>query len=782
MKQGFFAYSSEPKYCGEFIEEAIKNINRTKTTYLVSWNDLKIGGKFIINPILEKIDKSDYFCADLTGLNDNVLFELGFAIGRDKPIWLLFDTSHIDSLKKFEELSLLISSGYSAYSNSTQIISSFFKAEPYKSTYNFLDDSLKTVTNQNFKEPLLYLKTQIDTNYSQTIHSNLKKNKVIFLLDDAVENKVQPFGWYLERLLTIPSLIAEFSSSSRSGYETQNSKCSLISGIAYGLNLKVLMVSEKPYEVPIDYVDLLKKYSSAEECNQIISEFIKKLKDDYFDLVNKKKRYIVTQRKRSELQKIYFGEFQAEHEEDKIDQYYIETRTIPDFVGKNINIVVGRKGVGKTALLYHMRNELELSKKSHVCTIKPITFDLEGLIYLLENIPERFERSYLIETTWKFLIYTELAISVYKNILNKPPYLVSEDQFKFVDFIEENDDIFIEDISIRLEQQFQNVSFKEFGETIKSFKVRISEILHSDILGKIRNRLNNLFEDNRKIVVLIDNLDKSWKKDSRLEIQSRWILGLLGVTERIVKDFTAFNNQKNKYSFHLTIFLRSDIFKYVLEYSREPDKIEHTRLFLNTPEVLYRIIEERVFKLSDIEVYPEDLWSKFICEEIGGKKIKEYIFERIIPRPRDIIYLFIKSKESAVLKGHSKIERDDVEHGYSEYSKWFLRSVLVEDGITINQMENFLDEFFGSNEIIKKKTIIENMIKSDIPSTSDEKVEKFIDHLSDLSILGREIDGNNYVFDYDLEGSKKIKRLAKKYGSNNYLIHPALKPYLGLFK
>ena len=126
MKQGFFAYSSEPKHCGEFIEEAIENINKSGVTRLISWKDLAVGGKFIIEPILENIDKSDYFCADLTGINDNVLFELGFAIAKEKPVWLLFDTSHLDSKRKFKELSILISLGYSTYANSSQIANSFF--------------------------------------------------------------------------------------------------------------------------------------------------------------------------------------------------------------------------------------------------------------------------------------------------------------------------------------------------------------------------------------------------------------------------------------------------------------------------------------------------------------------------------------------------------------------------------------------------------------------------------------------------------------------------------
>lgn len=86
MKTGFFAYSSEPKYCGEAIEDAIHKINDSfkGITQLQSWTTLQISGKLIISEILKEIDSCDYFCADLTGLNNNVLFELGYAIAQKK--------------------------------------------------------------------------------------------------------------------------------------------------------------------------------------------------------------------------------------------------------------------------------------------------------------------------------------------------------------------------------------------------------------------------------------------------------------------------------------------------------------------------------------------------------------------------------------------------------------------------------------------------------------------------------------------------------------------------
>lgn len=87
MKKGFFAYSSTPEYCGEFIEQAILKINDSfrDLAELKSWLFLKISGRLIINEIFKDIDDCDFFCADLTGMNNNVLFELGYAIqGKEK--------------------------------------------------------------------------------------------------------------------------------------------------------------------------------------------------------------------------------------------------------------------------------------------------------------------------------------------------------------------------------------------------------------------------------------------------------------------------------------------------------------------------------------------------------------------------------------------------------------------------------------------------------------------------------------------------------------------------
>src|SRR5438270_2944221 len=128
---GFFAYASAPPSIPPTISAAIESINKAQSSSIISWEELSVGGKYIISEICDAIDDADYFCADITTINPNVMFELGFAIARDKRIWLVRDQSYSDPKKEFEQLRLLTTIGYSPYVNSEQLIRAFYKERPY---------------------------------------------------------------------------------------------------------------------------------------------------------------------------------------------------------------------------------------------------------------------------------------------------------------------------------------------------------------------------------------------------------------------------------------------------------------------------------------------------------------------------------------------------------------------------------------------------------------------------------------------------------------------------
>ena len=65
-------------------------------------------------------------------------------------------------------------------------------------------------------------------------------------------------------------------------------------------------------------------------------------------------------------------------------------------------------------------------------------------------------------------------------------------------------------------------------------------------------------------------------------------------------------------------------------------------------------------------------------------------------------------------------------------------------------------------------------------SQSEEFLDYLIEHLSALSILGKEIGHNQFEFEYAFDSKDLINAKSKKLNSNRYKLHNALVPLLGL--
>jgi hypothetical protein len=127
----FFAFPSQPPSCGEVITNATATLERSNVVQVIPWTACSIGGVIVIKEICHHIDDSSLFFADLTGLNPNVMFELGYAIGRNKRIWLILDESYTEGKRRFQQVRILTTVGYRPYANSEDIHRSFFIDSPH---------------------------------------------------------------------------------------------------------------------------------------------------------------------------------------------------------------------------------------------------------------------------------------------------------------------------------------------------------------------------------------------------------------------------------------------------------------------------------------------------------------------------------------------------------------------------------------------------------------------------------------------------------------------------
>jgi hypothetical protein len=166
----FVAYPSSPADRAESIEKAIEEIDGGAVVDISGWKSLVVGGRIIITAICDQIKASQLFIADVTGLNPNVLFELGYAIAHKKRIWLLLNTNIERATADFNRFQLLTTIGYAPYSNSHDIVTQFYKGAPYSNiNQNLYDELLLAAGPVSISDALLYLRCDVETDASMHV-------------------------------------------------------------------------------------------------------------------------------------------------------------------------------------------------------------------------------------------------------------------------------------------------------------------------------------------------------------------------------------------------------------------------------------------------------------------------------------------------------------------------------------------------------------------------------------------------------------------------------------
>ena len=89
-KQVFVAYAARDPTLAAGIMDAVRKANALPLPVLYEpWPFNDIAGNQLVSPILEKIDESPFVVVDITDLNLNVVYEIGFTIGKCKRAFLV---------------------------------------------------------------------------------------------------------------------------------------------------------------------------------------------------------------------------------------------------------------------------------------------------------------------------------------------------------------------------------------------------------------------------------------------------------------------------------------------------------------------------------------------------------------------------------------------------------------------------------------------------------------------------------------------------------------------
>ena len=665
----FYAYPHYPSNVGETISSAAKKLRgdgvlKKNNIRFRLWPDNTVSGKPLAKTVLGQIDRSHIFACDLTYPNPNVNFELGFAIARFKRIFTTLNPSVSKAERDFKRIYFsLLNMGYVSYDNHESLAKSFLQEKPWTSLYQtLLDDRYRQQLPRLENPTLLYVKPPLNSDSVIAIQEEFKRSlfSESIVVDDPNEYSSQILEWYTDKIMTADAVIVHLLSSAHVDNSLHNLRASIVAGLAQGFGRPMIMMAHAPYEPPVDYDKWLSVHETAADCVASAKAWLNEVGTE---LTHQRARrlYIGTRTSRKmELRSLFLGDPVAEHEAHTLYDYFVETSSFYQAIDNPLTILLGRRGTGKTAILYAISSEMNSSTSNHVTILKPVGYETHGLIRVVEEVRQHSERGFLIESLWKYLIYSEIASSVATKIRNRPVYQArTAEEEAFLDYCNSNATVLMPPFSERIENAV--LSLEGVGRIVdaREQRLRISEELHSSLISELRRHLGIVLATADSLTLLIDGLDEPWGPGEHVDHLAELIGGLLNVVQYIPSDFRRSSSRLSPVNTKVTLLLRSDIFAFIQHLIPEQDKLPIVRVIWDNEELLLRVLEERMLHGAPRQRNAADIWEELFPAEVVGLTCPEFILRTVLPRPRDLIHLVKAAVNRAINGGSEKVSQDD---------------------------------------------------------------------------------------------------------------------------
>lgn len=742
-----------------------------------TWEDLEVEGRLIIGRITDAIESSAAVVAEIGGLNSNVLFEVGYALAQRKKLWLLLDESDKTAGRGWKDLGLLSGVGYVPYSGSSETVyQKFADKRPDLAAESLRDDLVASAGSPRETCGLFYFPTSLRGDATRSLDRLLLRRRDLVVHNaNEDEHGLAPLAWYVGQIYRSSAALIHLLGPQRSRSQVHNARASLLAGIAHGLGLAVLMVAEESFEAPPDYEDLLFNYLTAKRLTEKVDHWLDEMPAS--STTSRPRGRIDL---RVELPVQSFGEYVAEYEQEELPDYFVATAEYQTVLRGGVAVFVGRKGTGKTASMLTAADRLREDRRNLVVVVKPAAYELEGLLNVLKKIDDKDLADFFLEALWRYLIYTEVALAAVREAEGRPAGIATGSPMDALRAELEALGIGHDhDFTLRLEMVVDALlaDMAALPGGVAEARTFLTQRLHASVLVDLRKSMGAALADRQRVALLIDNLDKAWERGSDYERLSRLLLNLLSACGRIGVEFSKEDAWRQRVNVSLAVFLRADIFSVVADYAREPDKITTLHIAWRDSVLLARVLEDRYVASRGDGVLPEDLWATFFCSEVRAMSTRDYLLWRVLPRPRDLVFIANASVTAAANRRQERVQERDVLDGEIRYSQFALEALLVESAAQFD-LEDCLYELAGLDATMEEQDAEQLLAPCGDGAGA-------VSWLLRASFFGLEVAENQFDYPDGEAAEKKDRVLARRLPSTagrpaRLRVHPAFRPYLSI--
>lgn len=457
-------------------------------------------------------------------------------------------------------------------------------------------------------------------------------------------------------------------------------------------------------------------------------------------------------------------------QEDK--KYFYFVNEAKEIISGQKNIVIGRKGEGKTAIAQYIYNQKSYNIYTEKMTFKNFPFNT---IYKLQDGNYTKPNQYI--SIWKYLIYTTICK---KMIINENISSNVRNQLLKV--------FPTEDRESKLSKLIEKYTLKDFGLQILNSGINVSRDKKKEELSWIE--VVDILEytilehiDNAKYYIVFDELDEDYKYFRDEQERTNYFDMITGLFKAVQDIRTLFDSKK--ISVLPIIFLRTDIYN-LITYS---DKNKWSDSIINiiwTPNKLKELIKYRLNILFGTKSLSfDECWIRmFGTREVGYGPYKmkrkssfDYILRSTQNRPRDIIKYFQECTKQALDRNRFIINPAIIRDADNEFSEYMKNEIIDEIYAVLPEYE----EIFSILSLIRKQTF-----------NPSEFVEKYAQKVKDGVIVDKGAEQVlKLLFDYSVIGNapaikhqiifKYEKESAKFNFRENIKVHRGLYKALQIF-
>jgi hypothetical protein len=692
---GFIAYASALEMVGDTIEAALDiYAGRQGRDKIVSWRENDVAGRFIIDPILQNITASQCLIADISLLNFNVTYEVGYAIGASKRVVIVKNKAIAGDETELKRVGIFDTLGYATYENAEEL---------YRSLASLRDfTALKTKPTLNSGAPVYLLQLPFNTDAQGRIIARLKKARLRYRSFDPSEQIRLPAPEAIDNVASSLGVVVPLASAAMVDGRVHNLRAAFVAGLAQGMSKTTALIQNGDDPVPLDYRDLVDSYRHPDQINEIIERFALDVTDALQPQVKAKPR------QEGLLASLDMGSSTAENEFVSLGEYYVQTDQFRRTLRGEVRIVVGRKGSGKTAVFAQVRDHIRPDRNQIVLDLKPEGYQLHKFKEQVLDLLEEGTREHTITAFWEYLLLLEVAYKILEKDRSLhlrdhdtyEPYQQLAKVYKEDQYSQEGD---FSERMLRLVELISDMFKAQHPEAsgLRLTREQVTQLLYVHDIRQLRIQIERYLTFKNGLWILFDNLDKGWSAHGLTDDDLLIIRCLLDASRKIEQAL-----QKEDINCHTIVFLRNDIYSLLVEAT--PDRGKETRASLDwsEPELLRDMLKRRlVYNGLDRKASFEELWRMIAISLVDGEESSEYLIERSMMRPRFLLNLLSHCRGYAINLGHDKIQADDIRRGLDAFSTDLIYDIDLEIRDVLPFAEDVLYTFFGQSALLSEQDV-----------------------------------------------------------------------------